>query len=164
MTKLPEILQADSVEVLDTEEEFGAKRFETWKSAVEADENRAVSGIVRDGSGRIFLVKYESGLNGWRLPGSSVDRIGDFEDRLRKALEEQLGVVPETVTPSLVQAHTAKHDGERATYYYVICETELGDSPESVLERDSIDEEVTFAWFDDRPEEVMNPTVISNFF
>lgn len=99
MTKLREILRNDSVDVLDTEEEFEAKRFETWKSAVEADENRAVSGIIRDGDDRVLLVKAESGLGGWRLPGSSVGQVVDFEARLRNEHEEQLGVVPETVRP-----------------------------------------------------------------
>ena len=164
MSTLEEILNDPAVEIHESTEQADADRFAAWQRAVERAENRAVSGFVRDSEGRLLLVRYDDGFDGWRLPGSPVGRVENFEERLRTELRDQFGLEPATVTPTQVQAHTAKHDGDEATYYYVLCETAFEEPPEAQLTAATVSSRVEFYWFETEPEEAVNPVVLSRVF
>lgn len=161
MSTLDDLLTDPDVTVHRSEEVFEQDQFEQWVESAEREENRAVSGIVHDEAGRLLLVQYEDGFGGWRLPGSSVGQVHDFESRLDDELGEQFGLSPKRITPTEIQAHTARHGGDEATYYYVLCAVEFGDSARETLDANAVSDRVTYEWFENEPDDVVNPTVIS---
>ena len=176
MSTLAEILDDSEVEIFESTAELDAEAFERRRQTVEAKENRAVSGIVRDDRGRFLLARYrgEGRWNSWRLPGSKVGNVTDFEPRLGEHLTELLGDCVSAVEPTQVQKHTARHehrdengvdgDHEEPSLFYVLCNVELEGRPEDVVERASPGENAELAWFADKPDDVINEGVLSRLF
>jgi hypothetical protein len=117
MSTLDDLLENPDVTVHRSGERFEQEQFGRWAESVEREENRAVSGIIHDRAGQLLLVQYEDGFSGWRLPGNPVGHVHDFEARLDDQLGEQFGLSPKRITPTEIQAHTARHGGDEATYY-----------------------------------------------
>jgi ADP-ribose pyrophosphatase YjhB (NUDIX family) len=51
-----------------------------------------VGAILRDGEGRILLVRHSYGTPGWALPGGGRGRLEDPELAVRRELREELGL------------------------------------------------------------------------
>jgi len=164
MCDLETILQDETVAVVETTVEFDAAAFDRWQTAVEEERNRAVAGIIRDEAGRLLLVRYhdEGRHEGWRLPGSRVGAVEAFETRLHSELGEHFDVTVESVRPSRVHAHTATHDGEKATFYYVLCAVDPGESPRSAAGNPP--GSMTTGWFGEPPDDLVNPDVVAPLF
>lgn len=176
MSALGEVLQNSAVEIFESTAELDAEAFERRRQTVEAKENRAVSGLVRDDRGRLLLARYSGNgrWNAWRLPGSKVGNVTDFEPRLGEHLAELFGNHVSRVEPTQVQKHIARrknvsgaeseNDSEEASLFYVLCDVELEGRPEDVVERASPGENVELAWFADKPDDVINEGVLSRLF
>ena len=177
MSNLDEVLQNSAVEIFESTAELDAEAFERRRQTVEARENRAVSGLVRDDRGRLLLARYKGDgrWNAWRLPGSKVGNVTDFEPRLGEHLTDLLGDNVSKIEPTQVQKHTARresdtaesedgNDREEPSLFYVLCDVELDGDPADVVDRASPGENVELEWFADKPDDVINEGVLSRLF
>lgn len=115
VSTLDEILERPEVDVFESDVAVDAAGFERYRRTAEASENRAVSGLIRDDRDGLLLARYESDdrWDGWRLPGSEVGAVTDFESRLREELAGLLGDAVTGVEPNQVQKHTARREDAR---------------------------------------------------
>jgi ADP-ribose pyrophosphatase YjhB (NUDIX family) len=165
VSNLERILDSETVEVVETADTFDREAFESWQEAERERRNRAVAGVIRDDDGRVLLVRYhgDNRHTGWRLPGSPVGNVTAFEKRLEGELHDQFGVAVQTVSPVRVHAHSATHGGERATFYYVLCAVAFETRPDEAF-RDVSPDDIEFDWFENPPEDLVNPDVVSPLF
>ncbi|PSP79543.1 hypothetical protein BRC81_04850 [Halobacteriales archaeon QS_1_68_20] len=164
MTTLPEVLTDPDVEIVDLRTSLDDGSFERRRPAVESRRNRAVAGILRDGDGRLLLVRYRGAdsFDGWRLPGSGVGEVTDFDGRLRAAVEADLGVSVASVTPRWVYRQVGVHGDETAPLFYVVCRITLDRGPAG---RDlPTRENVEARWFESPPDDLVNTTVVRDRF
>lgn len=162
MSQLDSILTDPNVEIVESVAEFDESTLEHWLETVENRENRAVAGIIRDDADRVLLARRpgEAGREGWRLPGSEVGRVTDFDERIRTELTALLGAKPADVTPRRVHKHTARSAPEPASYFYVLYDVEIDQS----AMRTDPPGEVELRWAADRPDSVVNGGVMDRLF
>lgn len=180
MSTLAEILADSTVEVHESTAVLDPEAFAYRRRMVESKENRAVAGVVWDDRDRLLLARYdgESHYDGWRLPGSAVGNVTDFEPRLRDHLGGLLGERVVGVEPAQVQKHVARPEddggadgeGERedeieeASLFYVLCDATLDSRPVEMVERAETPEGVELDWFAEKPDDVINEGVLTRLF
>ncbi|WP_135826170.1 NUDIX hydrolase [Halorussus ruber] len=155
-----------------------AEAFETVRENVESGFDRWVGALVRDGDGRIVLVR-NRWSDGWVLPGGDVEpgeslreaavREVREETGLDASVERPLAVVEQTFTTDGTDDSDALAGGAAAndpsvSGYFVVFEArandpELGDD----LGRDA-DEIADAAWFDAVPEECEQRALVARHF
>jgi 8-oxo-dGTP pyrophosphatase MutT (NUDIX family) len=156
-----ELPRSEQTIPLDTE------TFETVRENVESGFDRWVGALVRDGDGRIALVR-NRWSDGWVLPGGDVESGETLREAVVREVREETGldacverpleVVEQTFTVEAVDESDAITDGAAAndtsvSGHFVVFEArandpELGDD----LGRDA-DEIADAAWFDSVPGE-----------
>lgn len=62
-----------------------------WRAA--GPRTIGVRGVVRDGEGRVLLVRHTYGPPLWHLPGGGVKRRESLTDAVRRELREEVGVL-----------------------------------------------------------------------
>jgi ADP-ribose pyrophosphatase YjhB (NUDIX family) len=156
MTELEELLEDPAVEVVDSSAPFGPEE----ASRVRDGYNRAAAGIIEDPEDRVLFMRRDSG---WRLPGTAVDAVVNFEDRLRSALEDYVGIRSAAVEPLRIHRHSATNIEDVPSYHYVLFDVRPDDPPLAAIGQSPV-EGVELEWFSSSPEDVINDGVVSRLF
>lgn len=67
-----------------------------WRAA--GPRTIGVRGVVRDGDGRVLLVRHTYGPPLWHLPGGGVKRRESLTDAVRRELREEVGILAEELS------------------------------------------------------------------
>lgn len=117
-----------------------------------------VKGVVRDRERGIILL-YRG--NYWDTPGGRIDGDEEFEDTLRRELEEELPGIKDVKVGKLLGAFRLQKDIETETSLVLLYFLVNAVLPEEVQ---ISDEHQSFTWFSnvsDIPEEGLNPQIKS---
>ncbi|MFB6255085.1 MAG: NUDIX hydrolase, partial [Halobacteriaceae archaeon] len=156
MSQLDALLDNPTVEIIESSAEFSSSQAESVRDG----NNRAAAAIIRDEKGRILLMRRSD--RGWRLPGTDVGSVTEFEKRLRDALHDRVGIQATTVTPTRIHKHRAENYDDVPPYHYVLFDVEPEESPSMI--DDSPNDSIELRWFSDQPDNVLNEGVMSHIF
>lgn len=166
MSSLNQLLHDTAVEIVESDVELKRSELEQWSKNEQEKKNRAVSGIIRNDQGQLLLMRHsgDGSEDGWRLPGSEVGRIMEFESRLREELNELLGARVTSVTPIRIHKHTGRHGSAETSLFYMLCDVDLEQLPEKAQTQPPNGDGYEFKWFSESPEEVVNSEVMPRLF
>jgi ADP-ribose pyrophosphatase YjhB (NUDIX family) len=156
MDELEALAAHDDVRYREETTEVDAETFESICEIDESGIDTSVGALVRDGGGRIGLVRNHWG-DGWLVPGGKVEP----DETLREAVvREEMGVAVSVDRPLEVTEVEHRNGDDSITGYFVVFEAVaddagLGDD----LGEDGVEIEDA-AWFDEVPEECENADLL----
>ena len=164
MTDLDAILAHEDVATSEETIHLNASEFEIVRENVCAGFDRWVGALVRDGEGRIALVR-NRWSDGWVLPGGSVESGEALREAVVREVREETGLEVSADRPLEVVTQTfVSEDGDSVRGRFVVFEAraetaEFGDD----LGRDASEIEDA-AWFAAVPNDARDPDLLGRHF
>ena len=159
MDELEALAARDDVRYREETVELDAETFESIREVDESGIDASVGALVRDGGGRIGLVRNHWG-DGWLVPGGKVEPDETLREAVVREVREEMGVAVSVERPLEVNEVEHRHGDDSITGYFVVFEAvaadgELGDD----LGEDDVEIEDA-AWFDEVPAECENADLL----
>lgn len=155
---LDRLRDREDVEYCEEVFELDADGFETVREAEEAGVEASVGALVRDGEGRIALVR-NHWSDGWILPGGKADPDESLREAAVREIREETGLEATVERPLEVIEQEYRHGDKSLSGHFVVFEALADDSSfgETLGEIDDLGENDVeiedAAWFDGIPEE-----------
>lgn len=163
MTELDAMLDREDVTASEETIRLDPSEFETVAENVRSGFDRWVGALVRDGEGRIALVR-NRWSDGWVLPGGNVEAGETLREAVIREIREETDLAVRVVRPVEVVEQTFVCGGDSvrghfAVFEAVAADAELGDDL-------GVDEtEIRAArWFDEVPESARDPDLLGRHF
>lgn len=164
MTEIGAIPNCDDVATSEETIRLDAAEFETVSENVRAGFDRWVGALVRDGEGRIVLVR-NRWSDGWVLPGGNVESGESLREAVVREVREETGLAARVERPlEVVEQTFVSKDDDSVWGHFVVFEartvdSELGDD----LGVDETEIEDA-AWFATVPDTARDPDLLSRHF
>ena len=163
MTEIGALPDSDDVATSEETIRLDADEFDIVSENVRAGFDRWVGALVRDGEGRIALVR-NRWSDGWVLPGGNVESGETLREAVVREVREETGLAARVERPLEVVEQTFVCEGDSVGGQFVVFEARTADA--ELGDDLGVDEtEIEAArWFAAVPDDARDPDLLDRHF